>query len=281
MLAHTLVRCLPGLNRRFLTAERILANAIAESVLCGRVLLVPRIELNRAENFNVPSRTAAADYFDLAQTIVTRKGSIVPFSFIESDQWPDMDEPSVASLGPEEPLDTECSKRILVRHLSKKTKAFYNVTRDAKQHKPIRRWRRPDHKDIKVQLQLAPLWREMADETINGLGGAGSYFFLELKDDQQRTIFSLSQQSGLKKAHKLMPADAVVYLSYNRCLPPSQKIHDTTSRLLSSNRRVLSYKDFPRLKDLIETDNVLLLDNFALILIEGALKKSSTRALAI
>ena len=192
MLAHTLIRCFPGLIRRFPTAERILANAIAESVLCGRVLLIPRIELNGAENFNVPSRAAAADYFDLPQTIVTRKGSIVPFSFIESDQWPDMDEPSVANLGPEEPLDTECPKRILVRHLSQQTKAFLNTAHDLKQRNPIRRWRRPNHKDIKVQLELAPLWREMANETIDSLGGAGSYFFLELKDDWQKPFSHLA-----------------------------------------------------------------------------------------
>ena len=173
----------------FQSAASMLTNAIKEAVFCDRVLLIPRIELSKAENFNVPSQSSAADYFDLPQTIVTRKEPIAPCSFIgESDQWPDMNEWSVANLGPGEPLDAGCSEQVVVRHLTKATKAFYST--HGAQHKPIKfkLWRHPNHKDIKVQLEPALLWREMADEVIDSLGGAGTYLFLELEDDRQKTI---------------------------------------------------------------------------------------------
>ena len=173
----------------FQSAANMLTNAIKEAVFCDRVLLIPRIELKKAENFNVPPQSSAADYFDLPQTIVTRKESIVPFSFIgESDQWPDMNEWSVANLGPREPLDAGRPEQIVVRHSTGKTKAFYST--HVAQHKPIKLklCEDPNHQDIKVQLEPALLWREMADEVIDSLGGADTYLFLKLEGDQQKTI---------------------------------------------------------------------------------------------
>ena len=135
----------------FQSAANMLTNAIKEAVFCDRVLLIPRIELKGEENFDVPSQSSAADYFDLPQTIVTRKESIAPFSFIgESDQWPDMNEWSVANLGPSEPLDAGRPEQIVVRHVSGKTKSFYST--HGAQHKPIKLkpWECPNHQDIKA-----------------------------------------------------------------------------------------------------------------------------------
>ena len=120
----------------------------------------------------------------------------------------------------------------------------------------------------------------MADGVIDSLGGAGAYLFLKLKHDRKKLSLFRSRPN-IGAINNSIPAGAVIYLSYDRCSPPSQEIHDTTAKLLSSNRRILSYKDCPRLNGLVETDNLLLLDNFALILIEDVLKRSSAKAISI
>lgn len=255
--------------------------AIREAAYCNRTLLVPRIELNKKTNFGVPVQSELADYFNLQNTTIgCGQDKTHPFVFINGDQWPDTSRCTVANLKPDEPLSQSCPQGLVVRYLPADKSYFPSrYAHGIKTSRSQKLWRHPDYEKIKIRLEPAPVWQEMADRTIERLGGANRYWFLSFQEEKPEEQTASYHNRTLEKICSSAPAPSVFYLKCNRLSPQARQFCDRAMEPLKRNYHVCSYKDFPDLRDLIETTNPLLLDHHGLILVERLIKESAGREL--
>lgn len=278
---------LPLRHERFSYEDRInhLIYAVREAVYCNRKLLVPQIELSKKTNFGVPVQSELGDYFNLQKTAIDcGQRKTRPLVFINSDQWPDTSRCTVANLMPDEPLSKLCPQQLVVRYLpADKTYFPPHYAHSIKTSRSQKLWRHPDYEKIKIRFEPAPKWQEMADRTIERLGGAKQYWFLSCTEEKpadkpgKQTTF---YDSGiLKKICSHASAQSIFYLKRDRLSPQARQFCDSAMESLKRNHHLCSYKDFPDLQGLIETTNPLLLDNHGLILVERLIKESARREL--
>ena len=287
----------------FRQAVNSLIYAIKETVYCDRTLLIPWLELDKEENFNTPSQVSAVEYFDLSRTIVTRGGQTVSWSWVEHGEWPDMNHWTVANIKPDQALDTGCSKRLIVRYPPSHCRFFPQVYQHSfKTDFQASWWCHDDYKDIRVQLEPAPLWRDMAVQTIESLNGNGQHLVFVQKSalDNGKDILltplrklfqplntALKEISTAYKCHQaLKPVQKTVspgtsfYIIYNRSYPSARWLRYLINRSLFRHYQVFSYHDFPDLRNLVATKNLLFLDNFALMLIERLIEQSARKKIS-
>ena len=287
----------------FWQAVNNLIYAIKEAVYCGRTLLIPWLELDKEENFNTSPQVSAVEYFDLSRTIVTRGGQTVSWSWVEHGEWSDINHWTVANIKPDQALDIGCSKRLIVRY----PPSHYRFFPQAHQHSfktdfQASWWRHDDYKDIRVQLEPAPLWRDMAAQTIESLNGNGQYLvfvqksaldngkgipltplrklFQPLNTALKKISTAYRCRQALRPIQKTVSAGTPFYIIYDRSHPSARRLHYLINRSLSRHYQVFSYQDFPDLLNLVTTKNLLFVDNFALMLIEQLIEQSARKKIS-
>ena len=275
-------------GQKFPDASGNLTYAIMEASHSGRTLLVPRIELNKNGNFHIPAQSSLADYFDLPKTVVTHKKEPLPFSCIGTAEWPDTTGCSVANLKPDEPLNLDRPEQLVVRYLPVAKSYFparygHRIKISGKESL----WMRESYKETTVRLQLAPLWKSMADQAIESLGGEGAYrilVFRRVTKKRKKINTIVAKESKVLKAIKSdIAADRPLYLIYERSLAgrPYRQLCDAIAEKLSRQRDAFFYRNFPDMRALIETENLLILDNHALIAIEQCIQEAAQEAFTL
>lgn len=234
-----------------------LLKGVRYAVLNNRTLILTPAFLGAEQNAGIPANKQIYDYVSLRDTQVSVQGQQQVFSYVYLQQLKRqaMTNWTIKYQSPDEPFKLNDSADLLVRH--KKIKhSLCSVLCGLLS-------------TDKLRINLAPRsqYRRLAQQTVDALGGAKSYYALHVRRGD-RAISSpevdraTRAEAIVKRLRAWVPEGAILYVL-------SDEMDEAYFSPLKKHWRLMRYWDFPPLEKLVNQPNPLLVDNHGLFFVEG------------
>ena len=252
---------------------RRLIAGIKMAALSRRTFIVPpHFSFVRKHNANIPTHKQLPDYLSLDKTQIVVDGKPQTFSYIRFDELSKKEVATWTSRRLFSPwhFDADDPADLLVYVDGNLEEAQKNIRCLAGSHRaPLGKAARREF-SAKVRLKLFPrqeYW-QLAQETAQALGGAGNYYAMHVRrGDRARQEGSVHDKATrpkaiIKRIRRWVPAGETLYLMSDE---PKRHFFDP----LKKHWRLARHWDFPQLDQFVNQPNPLLVDNYALFLIEA------------